>query len=1003
MVMTTGSNDSSVRGTRRVWLAVVGALLATTTLVTGGLPAAPSATASGWTVERVGETDRFTTAAKVSERYFTAPVASVVIASGEGFADALAGGAVAGARQVPLLLSARDRLPAATADELRRLRPSQVLLLGGVTAVSAAVASNITAVSGAVVERIAGADRYATAVRLSEVAYPGGAPSIYIASGEGFADGLAGGPSAAADQGPLLLVRRDSVPAVVATEIRRLGATSAVVLGGPQVVSDPVISELRRLGLTVTRRSGADRHATSVAIASQAFTRADAAVLVTGSNFPDALAAASLARQLGGPLLLTRGDCMPASVGEELRRLGVTRVVVVGGVRAVSGASAAGIRCQTRPAPIVTASTRITVHMSVGMTRALEYLAARMHVLGSPGAPVSARVASGGDFCTIGDDMIRAVRPGLCRIDLVGVRGNAQIDVQVVAAPARTANDRPGGNVLDLKPVYIRFSDSPDVRRDTSGEVASFAQGLADFVAVQHPGFTLRLDTVNGVPDVQHIQLPLTTRQYLDRWPSTDNRGPLGQLLIEHGVDAGLEGFYTPNAGFADLEGVRRILVAVVEAPRGAYSSPNSNQGVGCGSATGNAFVAHFVRSADGTECPEMTGPSHRFAGSMDELTRVDDAFRLILELLRANHGCNAALNALYGTPLETRPSSITSPQDPIGYPYAVGRAFPRIMDPLRRFYFRIPTGRPGAGDPCQDVIYSPYLTDWAHTDVHDDRVAGRSTGDRPDDLTGEQVRVLYVLPADAPDRRWDLDGRLHSAVSSANDWLYANGRHSVRFDTAGGRLDVSFVRLAESEAQLWMRPDGTKCPPDELCPHPRELLAILERMGALTPGKIHVLMWGGQFMPASIRHVGCGGALPGAAFLSPLIREPFTSWSGCLLDYVVSVPNSRNAIGLIVMHEIFHVLGAVDDNAPDADGGHHIGNDPTDLMGGSGGTVRLDPRRRNYWAHGRSDLNDVTRSPFLVAEPSSMSPPLHTSVPGEWWAKTPDGWVSPVPARRSG
>lgn len=1001
MTVLIDNRRPSKLASHRVLLWALGALCATSVVVLGDVPDVPVATASGWTVERVGEADRFTTAAKVSELYFTAPADSVVIASGEGFADALAGGAVAGARQVPLLLTARDRLPDATATELRRLRPGKVTLLGGAAAVSAGVAAEIAAITGVEVQRVAGDDRYVTAVELAQVAFPERAATVYIASGEGFADGLAGGPSAAAEQGPLLLVRRTSLPDVVATEIRRLGATSAVVLGGPQVVSNDVFTALQGLGLSVTRRSGADRHATSVAIAGQAFTRSDTAVLVTGSNFPDALAASSLARQLGGPLLLTRAECMPVSVNDELRRLGATRVVVVGGARAVSGAAAAGVRCQARPAPIVTASSRTTVHLSVGMTRAVEYLAARMHVLGSPGAQVTARVASGGEFCTIGDDMVRGVRPGVCRIDLTGVRGNAQIDVQVVAAPTRTNNDRPGGNVLDLKPVYIRFSDSPDARRDTSGEIASFAQGIADFVAIQHPGFTIRVDTVNGVPDVQHIQLPLTTQQYLDRWPSTDNLGPLGRLLIEYGIDAGLEGFYTPNAGFADLEGVRRILVGIVEAPRGAYASPNDNQGVGCGSATGNAFVAHFVRSGDGTECPERTGPSHRFAGSMDEMTRVYDAFRVSLELLRANRGCNAALNALYGTPLETRPSSITSPQDPIRAAPAVGIAFPRILDPFRRFYFQIPPGRAGSGDPCEDLIYSPYLTDWAHTDAHDDQVSGRSTVDRPDDIAGEQVRVLYVLPADAPDRRWDLDGRLHSAAASANEWLYANGGHTVRFDTAGGRLDVGFVRLAESEAQLWMRPDGTKCPPDELCPHPRELLAILEGMGALTPDKIHVLMWGGQFMPASMRHVGCGGALPGAAFLSPLIRNPVTSWSRCLGDYVVSVPDSQNANGLIMLHEIFHVLGAVDDNAPDADGGHHIGNDPTDLMGGSAGTVRLDPRRRNYWAHGRSDLNDVTRSPFLVAEPSSMSPPLHTSVPGEWWAKAPEGWVSPVPARR--
>jgi hypothetical protein len=107
------------------------------------------------------------------------------------------------------------------------------------------------------------------------------------------------------------------------------------------------------------------------------------------------------------------------------------------------------------------------------------------------------------------------------------------------------------------------------------------------------------------------------------------------------------------------------------------------------------------------------------------------------------------------------------------------------------------------------------------------------------------------------------------------------------------------------------MRPEGTKCPPDELCPHPRELLAILDAMGVLSEGKIHV-------------------------------------------------------------------LGGVDGRALDADRTGHIKNDPTDLMGGSEGTVRLDPRRRNYWSHGRSDIVDISRSEYLVPEPSSMAPTLH-------------------------
>lgn len=85
----------------------------------------------------------------------------------------------------------------------------------------------------------------------------------------------------------------------------------------------------------VTRVAGPDRVATAVAASRRAFPDgADAAVIASDRDFPDALAAAPLAAQLGGPVLIT-GERLDARVRDELRRLEVESVTVVGGVRAV--------------------------------------------------------------------------------------------------------------------------------------------------------------------------------------------------------------------------------------------------------------------------------------------------------------------------------------------------------------------------------------------------------------------------------------------------------------------------------------------------------------------------------------------------------------------------------------------------------------------------------------------------------------------------------------------
>lgn len=190
-------------------------------------------------VERIAGPDRFTTAANISAEAFSPLVPVVYIATGRSFADALAG-AAAGARQGgPVLLVEPGSLPGPTAAELRRLLPPSIVILGGTGAVSAAVESELRTYSPSVT-RVAGADRYDTAVRLSRAAFPGGADVVYIATGATFPDALAGGPVVGAAGAPFLLVPGRCVPLTVRTELDRLGADRVVLLGGEGAVSSSI-------------------------------------------------------------------------------------------------------------------------------------------------------------------------------------------------------------------------------------------------------------------------------------------------------------------------------------------------------------------------------------------------------------------------------------------------------------------------------------------------------------------------------------------------------------------------------------------------------------------------------------------------------------------------------------------------------------------------------------------------------------------------------------------
>lgn len=180
--------------------------------------------------------------------------------------------------------------------------------------------------------RLAGADRFATAVEVSKATFNGPVPVAYIANGMGFADALSGSPAAATQRGPLLLVSASSIPAVVGAELTRLQPGRIVVLGGTSVVGNAVATALDAYTAgSVTRLSGADRYATSAAVATSVFSDARTkAYIAYGLTFPDALSGGAPAGDAGGPLLLSPSTTMPPSVVDALDAVNPTEIVFLG-------------------------------------------------------------------------------------------------------------------------------------------------------------------------------------------------------------------------------------------------------------------------------------------------------------------------------------------------------------------------------------------------------------------------------------------------------------------------------------------------------------------------------------------------------------------------------------------------------------------------------------------------------------------------------------------------
>jgi putative cell wall-binding protein len=327
----------------------LGALVAIATAVA---MAGAQAGAAEPTIVRVAGESRYDTSARMSARSFEPHPDVAFVTTGDNFPDALSAGPAAAKRKAPVLLVRQDAITQSMQDELHRVHPDAIIVVGGSEAVSDRVMEKLLDknYTNGTVTRIAGVDRYDTAAKVSAATFAPGVPVAYVATGETFADALSGAAAAGVAGGPLLLVRPDSIPSTTAAELDRLNPAAIVLLGGTSAVSSSVQTSLGAYSQAVGRRAGADRYATAALVSSTTFPNGAATAFVaSGVDFPDALSGSSPAALTPGPMLLVLPSCMPDATAQELTRLESTTIVVIGGTAAVSDAAAQRASCSSLP------------------------------------------------------------------------------------------------------------------------------------------------------------------------------------------------------------------------------------------------------------------------------------------------------------------------------------------------------------------------------------------------------------------------------------------------------------------------------------------------------------------------------------------------------------------------------------------------------------------------------------------------------------------------------
>jgi putative cell wall-binding protein len=261
----------------------------------------------------------------------------VVIAQGYGYADALCAAPLAKKYNAPIILSGQDALSSDTISEIKRLKAKQAFVIGGTGSLSVNVESQLKSLGISDVERLGGADRYETSVKIAQKLE--NTDNIVIASGEGYADSLSIAPIAAARGMPILLTGNNSLPSAVDSYIKGIEVNKTYVIGGTAVVSDSLKNSLPN----AQRLGGATRFDTNLAVLQNfksEFNFDNVCIAEgdgpNGDEFADALSGAALAAQKSAPLVLVYKTMTSAALDFIVGNMsGKTVVTALGGTSVV--------------------------------------------------------------------------------------------------------------------------------------------------------------------------------------------------------------------------------------------------------------------------------------------------------------------------------------------------------------------------------------------------------------------------------------------------------------------------------------------------------------------------------------------------------------------------------------------------------------------------------------------------------------------------------------------
>ncbi len=287
-------------------------------------------------IQRLSGDNRYETSVEVSEKNFKS-ADTVVLASGQNIADALVASSYADIEEAPILLTNKNSISDEVLDEIERLKADKVVIVGGQSSISSSVESRLKK-EDIKVTRISGSDRFDTSDKLSQEVSRLSKKSnqAILVNGYKNIDALSVSSLATKEELPILLNGRNALNMSVKNRLRQMNVNKVYIIGGNNSISSDVEKELKKMQISVVRLSGTDRYETSANIAKYAYKDFDEAIVASGENPVDALAASTLTGKKEAPILLTNKNKIPKSIKKIIEDMDIGKITIVGGENSIT-------------------------------------------------------------------------------------------------------------------------------------------------------------------------------------------------------------------------------------------------------------------------------------------------------------------------------------------------------------------------------------------------------------------------------------------------------------------------------------------------------------------------------------------------------------------------------------------------------------------------------------------------------------------------------------------